>query len=793
MSGLLDGVRVIEITDLRGALAGRALADLGADVVKVEPPGGDPGRMTAPFVGDRAGADRSIPFLYRNANKRGLVLDLGAAAGRERLTAALAGADVLVENLSADARRAAGLEPAAVRARHPHLIHALIADFGTTGPRARWRLEALPAFAASGALFASGFPARPPCWLPGYAAHDCASVFAFVGVQAALLERARDGEGQTLEVSVQEAAMSGLNPWAITLEDYNRVYPMLPTAFPRNADGNYLVLPVQDGFVRVLPGTTRQWRAFVALLGTPEALAGPEWENLIQRIMNADVIRLVATECLAERRRAEAVAEGRRLGVPIGPVNTPEEFVAEAQTVERGFFRRTGFPFVGDAPFAAAPFVFSRTPVSVRRPAPAPGEGPDGTVFPPRAAIARGSGSQPAQPLLAGLKVLSFGVVAVGPEVGWMLAEFGAEVVKVESRVKLDPLRATAFDAERINTAFTFNDEHRGHRSLALDLATTEGRALALRLAGVADVVIENNRGGVVRSWGLDYDDVRRVRPDIIYLASQGYGRGGPLGETQAFGPMNSAFAGLNLLWNFPDAPYPAGTSLNHPDHIVGKFAAGAILAALAHRQRTGEGQFIDMAQTEGAAFLAGEHYLEGPLTGHPARARGNAVAYACPHGVFPAAGSDRWIAIAVVDDGDWERLCRVVGWTLEPALATLAQRLAAREALEARLAAWTARYDAEEAAALLQAGGVSAMPVQSADDHRADAHLASRGAIVTVEHPEIGPERHVGNPLRMGRTRGTPTSASPCLGADTADVLGRWLGLDAGTIAGLERRGVCR
>src|SRR5262249_41225443 len=153
MNGPLSALRVVELTDLRGALAGRALADLGADVVKVEPPGGDPDRLTAPFVGDVVAADRSIPFLYRNANKRGFVADLATAAGRERIAAALARADVLVENLSPSVRSAAGLNAADVRARHPHLIHAIMADFGTSGPRARWRLEPLPAFAASGAHY----------------------------------------------------------------------------------------------------------------------------------------------------------------------------------------------------------------------------------------------------------------------------------------------------------------------------------------------------------------------------------------------------------------------------------------------------------------------------------------------------------------------------------------------------------------------------------------------------------------------------------------------------------------
>src|SRR5947208_3577450 len=250
----LAHLRVVDLTDLRGALAGRLLADLGADVVKVEPPGGDPDRLR-------------------------------------------------------------------------------------------------PAFAASGALHASGFRELPPCWLPGHVAHDSAAIFGVIGALAALVGRTRDGEGETVEVSVQEAALNGLNPWSIPLADYARLYPMVNASPPRNADGAEHVLPTADGYVRVLPGTPRHWQAFLTLLRNPEALAGPEWEVALFRLVNGDVIRLLAADALADRKRADVLAEGRALGLPIAPVNRLDEFVAEAQTRERGYFRATRFPHLADGPF----------------------------------------------------------------------------------------------------------------------------------------------------------------------------------------------------------------------------------------------------------------------------------------------------------------------------------------------------------------------------------------------------------------------------------------------------------
>ena len=389
--------------------------------------------------------------------------------------------------------------------------------------------------------------------------------------------------------------------------------------------------------------------------------------------------------------------------------------------------------------------------------------------------------------------MIDLGVGAVGPEVCWVFAELGAEVIKIESRANLDFLRAVTVEPDAPNRAWTFNDECRGQKSVCLDLRTARGRELALQLCATADIVVENNRGGVVGKWGLDYDDVRRVRPDVIYVASQGFGRGGPLGESQAFGPLNSSFAGANWLWNHPDAPYPAGVSLNHPDHIASKLAAAAVLAALVHRRATGEGQLIEMAQTETAAYLLGEFYLEAPCTGRRPMQRGNAVEHAVPHGVYPCAGEDRWCAIAVVGDESWRRFSECVGWSPNPRWATLDGRLAARAEIDTRVTEWTRQREPEDVAATLQAAGVSAMAVLSPDDSRADAHLAARGAIVTVQHPEIGEERHIGNPIRMSRTRLVTTAAAPLLGADTEEVLTRVLGLTPAEVERLVTDGVCR
>ena len=780
--GPLADLRVVELTDLRGALCGRILADLGADVVKVL-------RPALPRT-----EYESTAYRYRNANKRAAVIDLYSAEGRVRFDELLDGADVLIENLGPAHQRAHRLVPEEVTGRHPQLLQVSLTDFGLSGARAQWRLEPLAALAASGTMWATGFPDRPPCWLPGFLAHDCASVYGAIGALAAVLDRARSGRGQGVEISTQEAALAGTTPWSVVIGDYLHINPRLNPKGTRSADGAYWVLPAKDGWVRTVIGTPRQWQGFVELCGSPELFTEPDWSNAGFRLANVDVVRIVAETCLTDRTREELFSSARALGTTVGVLHTPSEFVAHAQTKSRQFFKATGFEGLGDAPLATAPYKLSATPASVRRAAPTPHDD-DGSGFSPRparpafAASVRASPNASEDLLLAGVRVVEFGMAAVVPETNGVLSELGADVIKVESKTHPDVLRLASTG---LNKNFTFNAESRGRESVAIDLTTARGRELALQLCARADIVTENYRGGVLDGLGLGYDDIRAVNPTVLYVSSQGYGRGGPYGEMPAFGPLNAGFAGLHHLWSDPDAPYPCGTSLNHPDHIAGKVLAVAVLAAWDHRRRTGEGQYIDMAQTEAAAYLIGEVYLDAALTGVEPGATGNRSDVAVPHGVYRSAGDDSWIAIAVTDDATWHALEQVVGWPADESLSTLAGRLVARDAIDDRLTAWTAARDAAGAASLLQAAGVSAMPVMGPLEHLEDPHLNERCAFVTLHHPEVGDEHHVRNPIRMRLTQRTASSA-PCLGADTEKVLREWLGLCDDEIESLVATGVCQ
>jgi len=782
-TGPLSWLKVVDLTDLRGALCARILADLGADVVRVEQIGAAP-------------PDDVLAHAYRNANKQGVALDLADPADRSRLDELLAAADVLIENLDEAMCDASNLHNHVLAAAHPHLVQVVLADLGLSGPRSEWHLEPLPALAASGALWASGFPQLPPCNAPGHLAHDCASVYGAIGAVAGVLDRERrgDGAGQLVEVSVQEAALAATIPWSIAMQDYAAPGSYLPVDGRRNADGAYWVLPASDGWVRVVVGSPKQWAGFKKLMRDPEVFDAEEWSNPRFRLENSDVIRMVSEDRLTDRTRAELFEEALGYGATVGVLHQPSEFVAHAQVRTREAFVDTGFPGVEGLPFAVSPIRLARTPSSIRLPAQVSDDAAFGPVTAP-AGAPLGAGKEL---LLDGVRVVEFGVAAVVPELCAVLSELGADVIKIESMANPDVLRMGTGRVELVNQSFTFNDECRGRRSVLVDLTTERGRELALALCASADVVAENQRGGALDRRGLGYDDVRALNPRVIYVSSQGYGRGGPFGEMPAYGPLNAGFSGVHMLWNHPDAPYPCGTSMNHPDHIAGRILAIGVLAALREREASGEGQLLELAQTEAAAYLIGEQYLQAARDVVDPAPLGNAHPTAAPHGVYPSAGDDQWVAIAVMDDDAWTRLCTVTGWTSDPflgdpLLAEAAARVAARDVLDARLAEWTSTRTKEASAAELQAHGVSAMPVMGPLDHHADPHLLERGAIVTLHHALTGDERHIGNPLRMSRLPQRRAEAAPLMGEHTEAVLGEVLGLTPYDVAELRESGVCR
>ncbi len=380
---------------------------------------------------------------------------------------------------------------------------------------------------------------------------------------------------------------------------------------------------------------------------------------------------------------------------------------------------------------------------------------------------------------LEGIRVLSFGTGGVGPDACKILGELGADVIKIESKDNLDFMRTIGPD---INNIAGFNEANRNKRSFGVNLKTDRGRELVRELIRSADILVENFRGGVMKSLGFDYDSVAELKPGIIYVSSQGFGGGGPFSDHQAYGPMLSSASGMLSIWAQPDDPYPVGSNSPLPDHMASKHVVIAAIAALDYRRRTGLGQLVDMAQTEIAASLIGEYYLDYTYNGRVPKPTGNACAYAAPHGCYPCSGVDEWCAIAVFTDDEWDSFCEAIGnpeWVSDPKFADAVGRLRNVAEIDQRVSDWTSKLDAYAVMETLQSVGVAAGVVQRATDTLADPQLKWDCSIVELDHPVAGKRLYPGIPFRMSGVSGMNSTPAPMLGQHTEQVARETLGLN--------------
>jgi len=361
----------LDLADNKGAYCTKLLADLGADVIKIERPEGDPTRRIPPFVDDIPHIEKSLYFLYRNANKRGITLNLETSDGKAIFNKLVETADALVETYPPGYMASLGLDYPALKEINPGLILASITEFGQTGPYKDRKGSDIVDFALSGCMIVSGFPEKAPCNAPGPHAYDAASSIAAIAILAALYSRAVTGQGQYIDTSVQEGAIVGLYPWTVPYHSYTITDegPAVPAT--RTGGVIYPVLPCKDGYVRVLGLIApRQWKALIEMLGNPEVLLLPEWQDFMHRAGNADALRAILLEFTMKYTMAELVEAGARGGVPICPVATVADFINSPHTQARRFFVEVDHPETGKALYPGSPYKFTETPCSIRRPAP---------------------------------------------------------------------------------------------------------------------------------------------------------------------------------------------------------------------------------------------------------------------------------------------------------------------------------------------------------------------------------------------------------------------------------------
>jgi crotonobetainyl-CoA:carnitine CoA-transferase CaiB-like acyl-CoA transferase len=381
------------------------------------------------------------------------------------------------------------------------------------------------------------------------------------------------------------------------------------------------------------------------------------------------------------------------------------------------------------------------------------------------------------RPPLAGIRVADFTWVWAGPFCTLQLAHLGAEVIRVESATRICVTRMLPPFADfepGPNRSGYFNQYNQGKRSITLDLKRPEAIEVARRLCAASDVVVENFAAGVMDRMGLGWARLRELKPGLVMIALSGYGATGPDATKVSYGPAQVPLSGLSSVTGYRDFP-PMHVGISYGDPTGGLHGAVAVLAALLHRRRTGEGQYIDLSQWETSVAVLPEAVLDWTMNGRQPPRDGNRDPHMAPHGVFRAGGEDRWIAIAVEDDEGWRRLARTIGrpeLADDPRFATLVARKRHEDELEAVLTEWTRGRAPDEGTALLQAAGVPAFTAATNQDLAESPHLAARGYFVDLPHAEVGVRRHAGIPWRMSESETRVRRPAPCLGADTDDVL---------------------
>lgn len=782
---MLSQYRVLDLTDERGMFCGYLLAHLGAEVIAIEPPGGNSARRLAPF-------DKSGESLWWQAYARGKEvreLDLATEPGQESFRALAADADFVIDSFSNAQRERLGLTYETLAKINPSLISVSISPFGSSGPKAGWPATDLTVWASSGAHVLVGDtdrapvrPSVPQAWL--HAGADAAGA-ALIALQ----ERHKSGLGQHVDVSAQQSSAQAALA-AMLGKPNNSAHTTSRIAGGLNLVGLPLRLtwPCKDGYIAITllfgPGFEEPNRNLIRWLVEtghckpefvdrewliPELVADPE--PYFELCRNIEAFSL-------ERKQADLFEEGLARGIYIAPARTVEGLFDEKHFHERGYWHSIDI----DKRKVRVPGAFAKLSES-------PLKLPGGVGLTNKR-TQTGNTDQPnaedSNLPLAELKVLDFTWVMAGPLFTRVLADYGATVVKVESNTRPDSARAAPHfrdDEQTLDHSMVFASYNSGKLGVTIDPRNPVGREVILDLVRWADVVTETFSPKAMAAWGLDYKTLKEANPKLIMLSSCLMGQTGPRAQVPGYGNMAAAITGFYDLTGWRDRS-PAGPYLAYTDGVAPRFMLASLLGALEHRRKTGKGQHIDVSQAEAAIQLLAPAILDFELNGHVWQRDGNRDLQLCPHGVFPTRGEDCWIAIACQSDEAWSTLAKMAGLPEDETLSTAAGRKTEEDELESKLTAWTREQAGAELEAALIGAGIAAHVVQNSDECWADPQLAHREHFIPVKHTSLGEVIVEGARFKLSRTPARSKRAHPKLGEHNADVLFNILGYDADKVA---------
>ena len=813
----LAGIRIVDLSrNVAGPYASYLLAQFGADVVKVEPPGGDPGRQFGPFPDGVVDPERSGLFLHLNRNKRSVVLDAaedGAMIGR-----LAADADILIEDFAPGDAARWGWGFDVLTAANPALVVTSVTAFGQTGPYRDYRGSELTLQAIGGPLVANGHAEREPLKLGGHYAHYHAGITAALATLLALRRAESTGAGDWIDVAVFEcqAGCRDRRTIQLTAASYTgKCGGRLRTARRTFGIG---VRRCADGYVNIMGAGVKR---LPRLLDMIDAANAEDVDPLNIAPDERERLEDVYAAWLAERPKREAVQKAQEHGLLAGAFHTIAEVVADPHYADRGAWDEIDHPLAGRLQYPGRPFTLS---AGVRVPpkrAPLLNEHADEILkpAPPRRVPPSPVAADLRLPL-AGIRVAEITVVWAGPHVTQLLAEWGADVVRIEPANRVQPFTRgmeQVPDPQRVreliargapvgypdgdpgtdpwNRNASFNSHARNKRSMTCDIMTPEGREAVLRLARECDVLVENNVPETIDKAGLDYASLKAVNPRLVVLRMPAFALDGPYRNFRAFGLHVEAMVGHTLLRGYPDAGPELLSESLASDGISGVQGALAVMLALRHRERTGRGQLIEMPLTEGFLPVLGEFIMDATMNGRDTPPQGNAHRHNAPHNVYRCQGDDNWIAIDVGTDAEFAALCDVLGLgdlSSDARFASQEARHRHAGALDALVSGACAPRDKEDLFHELQARGVCAAPTRNAVEALEDPHLNARGFFEPLATADEGkPFRYPGLTFRMRNTPNHLRTPPVRLGEHNREIYCDLLGYTPEELAELEARGL--
>ena len=775
------------------AYAARLLGDQGADVIKLEPPGGDPLRRS----GLTDGLDGV--FIATNINKRSATVDLASADGKSRLAGLLSWADVVVHSMSAAQAAELDLDQETVAGTHPRLVVLAVTPFGQVGPYSD--LAATELTYAHGGGWASicpmthAEPDYPPLKMHGQHCSMMAGVAAAATALALAFDARRTGLGDYIDFSIQ-AYVGSVLEFGIHAFTYHDA--LIKRTLPRSV-APWRIFETQDGAIFLMIMEPDQWLRLVEFMGRPDWAEMEIFNDMQSRGENRDLVHSLIGEFISQWKTMDLYHASQEHRICFAPVMTFEQLANDRHLAHRDFFTTIEQPGHGSLKLMSSAVLTGDGRLPYRKPAPGPGEHTDDlTALTPnesstRPKTARSAGEGP----LHGIRVLDMTWVWAGPFGSMNLAHLGADVIRIESSTRPDLYRRGGAAPEGIepslNTAGMFNQWNQGKRSVAVDLRADEGIALVKSLVAEADVVIQNFATGVMARLGLSYDLLREINPRIILASISGYGQTGPYKSYMAYGPATGPLSGLSSVSGYPGGG-PEETGLAIPDPNAGITAAYGIVAALLRREESGVGEQLDVSLWEATAALTVDAWTQYAMTGATPERIGNRSETMSPHGAFRASGDDEWVSIACVSEAHWQALCaEIPALGDDPRFRSLPDRKANEDALEAAIGEWTRSLDRWFITARLQAHSIPAFPTFTMRDVIQDGHHASRGFIERLAHPEVGPRAHTGVPWLLANRRNGVTRPAPCVGEHNREVLSGVLGYETNRIDQLEASGVLK